>query len=131
MRTPQDISDNIMFLSGLITNTLANNINRSFREAGIEITIEQFSILALLWYKEGYNQQEIAVAMKRDKTTIARVIRNMFEKNLLVKVPDCNDRRNNLIYLTKKGKEGFKTRRIADRIYDTLFRVEMENGKNC
>ncbi len=105
MKTPDNISDDIMFLTGLIINSLTKNINKSFREAGIDITIEQFSILALLWYKEGYSQQQIADSIRRDKTTVARVTGNMFEKNLLVKIPDCNDRRKNLIYLTKKGKE--------------------------
>jgi DNA-binding MarR family transcriptional regulator len=105
MKAPESISANILFLTGLITNRLTYSINRSFREAEIDITLEQFSILTLLWYREGRNQQELANELSRDKTTVTRTLRNMFEKNLLVKVPDKTDRRNNLIYLTKKGKE--------------------------
>lgn len=105
MKTPESISANILFLTGLITNRLTYSINRSFREAEIDITLEQFSILTLLWYKEGRNQQELANELSRDKTTVTRTLKNMFGKNLLVKVPDKTDRRNNLIYLTNKGKE--------------------------
>ena len=105
MKTPESISANILFLTGLITNRLTYSINRSFREAEIDITLEQFSILTLLWYKEGRNQQELANELSRDKTTVTRTLKNMFGKNLLVKVPDKSDRRNNLIYLTNKGKE--------------------------
>jgi DNA-binding MarR family transcriptional regulator len=105
MIVTNNIGGNILFLTGLITNRLNNRINRSFREADIDITAEQFSILALLWYREGYNQQELAEALSRDKTTIARVLGNMFDKNLLVKVPNGSDRRSNLVYLTRKGRE--------------------------
>jgi DNA-binding MarR family transcriptional regulator len=105
MKTPESISANILFLTGLITNRLTYSINRSFREANIDITLEQFSILALLWYREGRNQKEIAGELNRDKTTVTRTLDKMFEKNLLVKVPDQVDRRKNLIYLTSKGKE--------------------------
>ena len=101
----QDPSYNLLFLAGKITNSLANTFNRMFRQAGLEITVEQFSILALLWYKEGMNQQEIANAINRDKTTITRVLENMFRKNLLVKATDQADRRSKRIFLTQKGKE--------------------------
>jgi len=33
-----------------------------------------------------------------------RIIENMINSNLIVKVPDQLDKRNNLIYLTQKGK---------------------------
>ena len=105
MKIPGSIAENVIFLTGLISNRLSYSINKSFRDEGIDITVEQFSILAILWYREGLNQQSIAEALNRDKTTIARVIGNMFDKNLLVKVPDGSDRRNNLVFLTKKGKE--------------------------
>jgi DNA-binding MarR family transcriptional regulator len=105
MKTPESISANILYLTGLITNRLTYSINRSFREAEIDITVEQFSILALLWYREGRNQKDLANELNRDKTTVTRILDKMFEKNLLVKVPDMTDRRNNLIYLTNKGKE--------------------------
>lgn len=105
MRYPESLLDNVLFLCGVINNRISRKINHSFRNAGIDITLEQFAVMALLWYKEGYNQQEIADTLKRDKTTITRVLGKMFDKNLLVKVPDRKDSRNNLIYLTKLGKD--------------------------
>ncbi len=105
MDQPSSLTDNLFFLSGVMTNRLSYRIKRSFRNAGIDVTTEQFSILALLWYKEGYNQQEIANILQRDKTTITRVLDKMFSKNLLVRVPDPNDSRSKLIYLTRSGKD--------------------------
>lgn len=114
----QDISRNILFIAASITNSLANTFNRAFRQAGLDITVEQFSILGLLWYKEGLNQQEIAEFLNRDKTTITRVLDNMFKKNLLVKAVDQADRRNKRIYLTSKGKElQYSSVQIAGEIY--------------
>jgi DNA-binding MarR family transcriptional regulator len=124
MDIPDTIQSNIGYLTGLVTNTIANVINTSFRQAGLDVTIEQFSILAVLFYKEGVNQQEIAALLSRDKTTIARVIGNMFKKSLLVKVPDNTDRRNNRIYLTQKGKD---IQDVAVEIAGKIYMRSLEN----
>ncbi|WP_339815643.1 MarR family transcriptional regulator [uncultured Imperialibacter sp.] len=105
MKAPNSLEDNLLFQISEVAKLLHKRLTMAFEEDGFDITPEQFSILALLWYKEGINQQEIANELRRDKTTIARIINNMINRNLIVKIPDQLDKRNNLIYLTKKGKE--------------------------
>jgi len=105
MLKPEYLTDNFFFIIGAINNQFNNKINKLFRETNLHITVEQFSILALLWYKEGYNQQEIAKILSRDKTTITRILNNLVNRNLIVKIPNNSDKRNNLIYLTNKGKQ--------------------------
>lgn len=105
MKDPKSLENNLLFLAGEVTRKVNNEIKAAFRGAGYDITVEQFSILAVLWYEEGINQQFLADHLDRDKTTITRVVKNMEKSNLLVRVPDQADKRNNLIYLTSKGKE--------------------------
>jgi DNA-binding MarR family transcriptional regulator len=105
MNAPDSLENNLLFQIGEVARLLHKNLVQTFEEKGFGVTPEQFSVLALLWYREGINQQDIANELRRDKTTIARMVENMIKKNLIVKVPDQLDRRNNLVYLTQKGKE--------------------------
>lgn len=75
-----------------------------FKQREFDVTVEQFGVLALLWYQEGINQKGIALGLNRDKTTITRIIDNMTKRNLVVKIPDQLDGRGKLIFLTQKGK---------------------------
>ena len=50
-------------------------------------------------------QQEIADASGLDKTNVLRIIDNLSEKQLLIRVPKPDDRRAYLIQLTEGGKE--------------------------
>ncbi len=104
MKAPNSLEENILYQTGELSRLLHKKISATFNENGFGVTVEQFGILALLWYREGVTQQDIANGLNRDKTTIARVIENMISNNLIVKVPDQIDRRNKRIYLTQKGK---------------------------
>jgi DNA-binding MarR family transcriptional regulator len=102
---PKNLHENIAFLIGEASHLFYNKVSRTFREKKLNVTIEQFSILTILWYQNGLSQQEIANRLNRDKTTLTRVINNMEKSNLVIRVPDKMDRRINHIYLTYLGKE--------------------------
>ncbi len=55
--------------------------------------------------KNGQSQQELAGTTCKDKTSVTRLIDGLEKRNLVVRTPDKVDRRQKLIYLTKKGKE--------------------------
>ena len=78
---------------------------RNFRQEGIEITPEQWTILLSLWEKDGVTQQELCYATFKDKPSMTRLIDNMERQHLVVRISDKNDRRTNLIHLTKTGRE--------------------------
>lgn len=82
---------------------------KKFKDAGHDITVEQWSLIQHLWQKEGLTQQEISGCSKKDNPSVCRLIDNMEKRNLVVRVPDQNDRRTNRIYLTNKGKDLQKT----------------------
>lgn len=106
---PRNLNENIAFLIGEASHLFYNKVSRTFREKKLGVTIEQFSILTILWYQNGLSQQEIANRLNRDKTTLTRVINNMEKNNLVIRIPDKTDRRINHIYLTYLGKELQKT----------------------
>ncbi|WP_227550151.1 MULTISPECIES: MarR family winged helix-turn-helix transcriptional regulator [Sphingobacterium] len=80
-------------------------LQRNLKEAGLNITSEQWSIMYNLWVEEGLTQQELAVRTFRDKPSVTRLINNLERVNLVIRVNDKNDRRSNLIYLTKIGRK--------------------------
>ena len=106
---PSGLHDNIIFLVSKVSKTFHQKMQQAFKEAGYQITAEQFSILAHLWYKDGLRQQEIAEGIDRDKTTVSRVLDTMVKQDLIQRVAG-KDKRERLIFLTKHGNE------IQDRL---------------
>jgi DNA-binding MarR family transcriptional regulator len=101
---PASLEANILFLCGEVTHLLHRGITASFRKNRLQLTVEQFSVLALLFYEDGINQQEISARLNRDKTTIARVISNMERNKTITRATDKSDSRGKLIFLTAKGR---------------------------
>ncbi len=92
------------YLVGRAQRALVNRLNRNFAEAGHDVTAEQWAMLLHLWQQDGQGQQQLADGACKDKTSVTRLIDGLEKRNLVLRVADQNDRRNNLIYLTNKGK---------------------------
>jgi len=105
MTSPDSLDNNFIYLCGRIAQLVHEKLTDDFRKHGLEITVEQFGVLSLLWYREGINQQTIAANLHKDKSTIVRNIQVMVKAGLLEKRTDLQDQRNQLIYLTPKGKK--------------------------
>jgi DNA-binding MarR family transcriptional regulator len=86
-------------------NAFAHALQRRFREKNLDVTFEMWGILNLLWEQDGQMQNEISRRSHRNKSNITRLIDNLLERNLVVRIPDRTDKRINLIYLTKAGKD--------------------------
>ena len=104
MKAPDSLSSNIIYLCGEFSHVFHQMLTREFKENDIVVTVEQFSVLAMLFYQDGLSQQEISDALGRDKTTIARVISIMERDNMITRVANKKDNRGKLIYLTRKGR---------------------------
>ncbi len=89
---------------GRSTRALGTLVNHNFAKAGYDVTCEQWSILVNLGKKDGLKQQELAGLTCKDKTSMTRLIDNMENHSLVVRIPDKSDKRQKLIYLTKKGQ---------------------------
>jgi DNA-binding MarR family transcriptional regulator len=93
------------FITGKASTAIARRLQKKFNTAGLSITIEQWSVLYHLWKQEGISQQELCNATFRDKPSITRLVDNLEKLNLVKRVASENDRRINLIYLTKQAQK--------------------------
>jgi DNA-binding MarR family transcriptional regulator len=91
------------FITGKASTAIARRLQKKFNEAGLNITIEQWSVLYHLWKQEGISQQELCNATYRDKPSITRLVDNLEKLNLVKRVASDNDRRINMIYTTKQA----------------------------
>jgi DNA-binding MarR family transcriptional regulator len=94
----------IGFIVARTHRTMLNTLQQRLVDNNFDITAEQAIIIMKLYQKEGISQQELSDALFKDKSSIKRLIDNMERKNFIVRVPDQNDGRNKLIYLTHRGK---------------------------
>ena len=83
---------------------VARRLQKKFRNAGLDITIEQWTVLYHLWKEDCLSQQELCNRTYRDKPSITRLIDNLEKQKLLKRSSHKNDKRINLVCLTEAGK---------------------------
>lgn len=117
------------FITGKATTAIARRLQRNFKQAGIEITIEQWSVLYHLWKEDGRSQQQLCEATFRDKPSITRLVDNLEKAKMVKRVADKNDRRINLIFLTKEAQDlQDETMRVANQtLNESLEGVKNED----
>lgn len=121
----------------ILTGKISTAINRTFLRAfaleGVDITTEQWSILACLWQKDRVTQQALCSLTLKDKPSMTRLIDNLEKKNLVIRVADHKDRRINLIHLTDAGMAlQAKAREIVQKIaFKTLNKITDEELNVC
>jgi DNA-binding MarR family transcriptional regulator len=91
------------FITGKASIAIARRLQKKFNGSGLNLTIEQWSVLYHLWKEDGKSQQELCNATFRDKPSITRLVDNLEKLNLVKRVASENDRRINRIYLTKQA----------------------------
>jgi DNA-binding MarR family transcriptional regulator len=91
------------FIAGVASTAIARRLQKKFNAEGLNLTIEQWSILYHLWKDDGMSQQELCNATFRDKPSITRLVDNLEKLKLVKRVPAETDRRINKVYLTKEA----------------------------
>lgn len=87
-----------------------------FRER-FGLTSAKWKIIAVLSIKEGITQKHIADMLFVEAPTLVSVIDKMEKDGYVRRESDSNDRRNNLIFMTKKSKD------IVDPIIDSILEI--------
>ena len=93
------------FITGKASIAIARRLQKNFKQAGVEITIEQWSVLYHLWKEDGMSQQQLCDATFRDKPSITRLLDNLERLKLVKRVASKDGRRINMIYLTPEAGE--------------------------
>ena len=93
------------FITGKASTAIARRLQKNFKQAGIEITIEQWSVLYHLWKEDGQSQQQLCDATFRDKPSITRLVDNLEKLDLVKRTANKNDRRINKICITPEAEK--------------------------
>ncbi len=93
------------FITGKASTAIARRLQKKFNQAGLNLTIEQWSVLYHLWKEDGISQQELCNSTFRDKPSITRLVDNLEKLNLVKRSPSSNDRRMNMILLTEEARK--------------------------
>ncbi|MBS1731459.1 MAG: MarR family transcriptional regulator [Bacteroidetes bacterium] len=88
-------------INGLANTAITRRLQKNFKDAGLEITIEQWSVLYHLWDQNGLSQQELCNLTYRDKPSVTRLIDNLEKQKLVKRVASKKDRRKNIVTLTE------------------------------
>src|SRR4051812_19102553 len=91
-------------INGMASTAVARRLQKNFRNAGLDISIEQWTVLYHLWKEDCLSQQELCNRTYRDKPSITRLIDKLEKQKLLKRSSHKNDKRINLVCLTDAGK---------------------------
>lgn len=90
-----------------LVDTLAKKLRRYQRQTinEADLTPTQYSVLNLLWEKDGRQLVELAGACCCSPSTITGIVDTLENKGLVRRVSHPEDRRSLLVVLTDQGKE--------------------------
>jgi len=92
-------------INGMASTAVARRLQKNFRQAGLDITIEQWSVLYHLWKEDNLSQQELCIRTFRDKPSITRLVDNLEKQKLVKRTASREDRRINLVCLTETARD--------------------------
>ena len=117
------------FVTGKASTAIARRLQKKFNNAGLNLTIEQWSVLYHLWKEDGMSQQSLCDATFRDKPSITRLVDNLEKLKLVKRVASKDDRRINMIYLTPEAqKMQEQTMELANQTLNEAL-VGVTNGQ--
>ena len=121
-------------LVGKISAAINRTFLRSFVAEGIDISTEQWSVMACLWKEDKVTQQKLCELTAKDKPSMARLIRKLEKSRLVTRVSDPTDRRTNIIHLTSAGvalqaKATEIVMRVANRTLNGISEAELNTSR--
>ena len=93
----------LMFLN-IAHNSVKQCMSEVFQKGGFNLTPEQFLVMDTLWDEGVLTQQQIADITMRDKNSIVKLIDGLEARNLVKRVNNPKDKRQNLIKVTEYSK---------------------------
>ena len=94
---------NLGGLLGKSSRLLSNQFNTNLKQ--FDLTVEQWTLLAVLWDKDAQKQKALQIALLKDKATINSLVGYLLKNGFVSKERDLVDKRSFIVSLTKKGKE--------------------------
>jgi DNA-binding MarR family transcriptional regulator len=92
------------FLTNLAGNYLHEGLSLKLGEVDHSISKHQLRILFYLYEEDGLEQKRLRELIKLSKISLVKILNELEQANIVVRVPSENDMRNNRIFLTSLGK---------------------------
>lgn len=89
-------------------------------EHGIKLTRQQVVLMKFLHHDGPLPQNDLAFLTDRDKTSLTRLLTTMEKNNLVARITSPEDKRVNLVHLTKHGEK------VLNEVAPILFQVIMK-----
>lgn len=102
-----------------------------FKEHQLDLTKEQMIVLKKLHDKDGISQNELALLIFRNKSSLTRLLSKMERKKYIVRKQCKEDKRINKVYLTDFGKDTYKKvkpvlKQMIDRLEQNFSQTEKQ-----
>lgn len=96
-------------------------LRSSFEEEEINLTLEQYFILNILYNEKGLIIQDLSEIVGRDKSAISRHIHGLEEHHFVARTKDPADKRRKILLVTKQGAEILEeAKKMEAEISDSL-----------
>ncbi len=129
-KVPIDFERSIGPWLGKTAKLIDYHLQEAFNKAGLDVTKEQMIVLKKLHEHDGLNQNELALLTYRDKSSLARLLTKMEQKQYVFRKQQIDDRRVNMVFLTPGGKAIYKsTRPLIWRLIERLEHNITEDEK--
>jgi DNA-binding MarR family transcriptional regulator len=122
MQIPSKFEKSIAPWIGKTEKMMGMFMRDAFAKAGVEITKEQFIVLAKLEQQDGIMQKDLAYITERNKGSLARLVNTMEKKNYVARIPSEVDKRINCIHLTRHGREVFE--KVQPIVWDCINQMQ-------
>jgi DNA-binding MarR family transcriptional regulator len=116
--------DNVGTVLDRTTRLLKAHYQRAFRDAGIDITPEQWVVLDQLSKAGAASQTDLANGTFKDAPTVSRIIDKLASKELAARKRFPGDRRRYQVVLTEKGETAHA--QLLPRVQE--LRIQMWSG---
>ena len=131
--TVEEIRDRFGYLLRRGLQTMRENIENAFL-GYLDLTSTQHAILTVLDDRTNLDQAAIARILDYDKTNIGIAIRGLLAKELVVRKRSTEDRRRNMICLSKRGRNAMpeiqnRARTAHDTLASRLTKAEQQELK--
>lgn len=102
-----NVKESLGFLTITTNRLMSAYFRKRLVESGIDLTAEQWGVLALLWERGSIAQDELAHTVCVDKSSLSRVLDVMERRGLVTRKRDPGDARRKILFPTP-ASEAFK-----------------------
>lgn len=108
-------------------------LNRTFQNAGYDLSREQYELLQVLWEEDNVNQQTISLKLEKSKYNVTKLLNTLCKRGYVQRKMGKEDRRNNFVVLTEKGAEARKALTLLEEQVhtDLTFTITPQEVKSC